>query len=73
MERAALALLTYIEDRTDGFRSLMRDAPPSQPGGAFSTLLPRVTARVEHILADELARRGRTAASRTSAKWPRTW
>jgi hypothetical protein len=35
VERAALALLTYIEERTDGFRILMRDAPPSQPEGAF--------------------------------------
>lgn len=62
VERAALALLTYIEDRTDGFRILMRDAPPSQPEGAFSTLLSHVTARVEHILSDEFARRGFSAA-----------
>ena len=58
VERAALALLTYIEDRTDGFRILLRDAPPSQPEGAFSTLLSHVTARVEHILSDEFSRRG---------------
>ena len=62
VERAALALLSYIEDRTDGFRILMRDAPPSQPEGAFSTLLSHVTARVEHILSDEFARRGFSAA-----------
>lgn len=62
VERAALALLTYIEDRTDGFRILMRDAPPSQPEGAFSTLLSHVTERVEHILADEFSRRGFSAA-----------
>ncbi|WP_445156087.1 TetR/AcrR family transcriptional regulator [Arthrobacter sp. Hor0625] len=62
VERAALALLGYIEDRTDGFRILVRDAPPSQPEGAFSSLLSRVTARVEHILADEFARRGFSAA-----------
>ena len=29
--RAALALLTYIEDRADGFRIPMRHPPPSQP------------------------------------------
>ncbi|WP_438672055.1 hypothetical protein, partial [Staphylococcus epidermidis] len=57
VERAALALLGYIEERTEGFRILMRDAPPTQPEGAFSTLLSHVTARVEHILADEFARR----------------
>jgi AcrR family transcriptional regulator len=62
VERAALALLTYIEERTDGFRILMRDAPPSQPEGAFSTLLSHVTARVEHILSDDFARRGFSAA-----------
>ncbi|MEE2521656.1 TetR/AcrR family transcriptional regulator [Pseudarthrobacter sp. J75] len=61
VERAALALLGYIEERTDGFRILMRDAPPSQPEGAFSTLLSNVTARVEHILSDEFARRGFSA------------
>ncbi|WP_374224860.1 TetR/AcrR family transcriptional regulator [Paenarthrobacter sp. DKR-5] len=61
LERAALALLTYIEDRTDGFRILMRDAPPSQPETAFSTLLSKVAARVEHILSDEFARRGFSA------------
>lgn len=62
VERAALALLTYIEDRTDGFRILMRDAPPSQLEGAFSTLLSHVTERVEHLLADEFSRRGFSAA-----------
>lgn len=62
VERAALALLGYIEERTDGFRILMRDAPPSQPEGAFSTLLSHVTARVEHLLSDEFARRGFSAA-----------
>lgn len=61
VERAALALLTYIEERTEGFRILMRDAPPSQPEGAFSTLLSQVTARVEHILSDEFDRRGFSA------------
>ena len=62
VERAALALLSYIEDRTEGFRILMRDAPPTQPESAFSTLLSHVTARVEYILADEFARRGFTSA-----------
>jgi AcrR family transcriptional regulator len=62
VERAALALLTYIEERTDGFRILLRDAPPSQPEGAFSTLLSHVTSQVEYILSDEFARRGFSAA-----------
>lgn len=58
VERAALALLSYIEDRTDGFRILIRDGPPSQPEGAFSTLFSLIVARVEHIFTDEFARRG---------------
>lgn len=58
LERAALALLDYIENRTDGFRILVRDAPPSQPEGAFSTLLSQVTVRVEHILSAEFERQG---------------
>lgn len=62
VERAALALLGYIEDREDGFRILMRDAPPSQPEGAFSTLLAHVAERVEAILSDEFSRRGFSTA-----------
>ncbi|MHA7264207.1 TetR/AcrR family transcriptional regulator [Arthrobacter sp. TMN-37] len=58
LERAALALLDYIETSTDGFRILMRDAAPSQPEGAFSTLLSRIAARVEHIMAAEFGKRG---------------
>ncbi|WP_336852795.1 TetR/AcrR family transcriptional regulator [Sinomonas albida] len=61
VERAAMALLTYIEDRSDGFRILVRDAPPGQQAGALASLLSRVTARVEHILADEFAARGFSA------------
>ncbi|WP_026819286.1 TetR/AcrR family transcriptional regulator [Arthrobacter castelli] len=58
VERAALALLDYIENRTDGFRILVRDAPPTQHEGAFSTLLSQVTVQVEHILADEFEQQG---------------
>ncbi len=61
LEKAALALLTYIEDCTEGFRILVRDAPPSQPEGTYSTLLTKVTEQVEHILADEFSRRGFSA------------
>ncbi len=58
IERAALALLGYIEEHSDGFRILVRDSPPAEPEGAYSTLLSRIVARVEHILADEFDRRG---------------
>ncbi len=62
VEQAALALLGYIEERSDGFRILMRDAPPSQPEGALSTLLSHVADRVEDLLADEFSRRGFSTA-----------
>ncbi|WP_349238375.1 NUDIX domain-containing protein [Arthrobacter sp. Helios] len=61
LERAAYALLDYIENHTDGFRILVRDAPPSQPEGTFSTLLSRIAADVEHILAKEFSSRGLSA------------
>lgn len=61
LERAAYALLDYIENHTDGFRILTRDAPPSQPDGTFSTLLSRITRDVEHILAKEFGSRGLSA------------
>ncbi|HEY3712785.1 MAG TPA: TetR/AcrR family transcriptional regulator, partial [Amycolatopsis sp.] len=39
VEQAALALLTYIEQETDGFRILVRDSPVASSTGTFSSLL----------------------------------
>src|SRR6202795_3953557 len=39
VEQAALALLTYIEEETDGFRILSRDSPVAGSTGTFSSLL----------------------------------
>lgn len=50
VERAALALLDYIENSTAGFRILVRDSPVAQQTGSFASLLSDVAARVEHIL-----------------------
>jgi AcrR family transcriptional regulator len=59
LERAALVLLEYIEDETEGFRVLTRDAPPVTSGvGSFSSLIGEVARKVEHILADQFAGRG---------------
>jgi AcrR family transcriptional regulator len=59
LERAALALLEYIEDDTEGFRVLTRDAPPVTSGvGSFSSLIGEVARKVEHILAGQFAERG---------------
>jgi len=58
VERAALALLGYIEDSPDGFRILVRDSPVAQAGGTFSSLLGDVSAQVEGLLGDQFSRRG---------------
>jgi AcrR family transcriptional regulator len=58
VEQAALALLTYIEDETDGFRVLTRDAPVGSGHGTFSSLLIDIATQVEYILAREFAERG---------------
>jgi len=58
VERAALALLGYIEESPDGFRILVRDSPVAQAGGTFSSLLGDVAAQVEVLLADQFSRRG---------------
>ncbi|MFC7404866.1 TetR/AcrR family transcriptional regulator [Georgenia alba] len=53
VERAALALLDYIEENTDGFRILVRDSPVAQATGTFSSLIGDVATQVEHLLADQ--------------------
>jgi AcrR family transcriptional regulator len=58
LERAALVLLDYIEEHTDGFRVLTRDAPLTQTGGSFSSLIGEVAGKVEHILVRQLDSRG---------------
>src|SRR5215207_6053904 len=58
VEQAALALLDYIENSSDGFRILVRDSPVGSATGSFISILSDVATRVEHILAEEFARRG---------------
>lgn len=57
-ERAALALLTYIETHTDGFRILVRDSPVTQSTGTFASLLSDVATQVEHLLAEAFKHSG---------------
>lgn len=57
IERAALALLGYIEDETDGFRILVRDSPPGQQTGSFASLMSDVATQVEHLLAAQFSAR----------------
>ena len=58
LEQATLALLSYIEDETDGFRVLSRDSPVARGSGTFSSLLNDIAGQVEHILAREFDRAG---------------
>jgi len=58
VEQAALALLDYIENNSDGFRILVRDSPVGSATGSFISILSDVGTRVEHILAEEFKRRG---------------
>jgi hypothetical protein len=37
LEQAALALLDYVENSTDGFRILVRDSPAGQSTGSFDS------------------------------------
>jgi AcrR family transcriptional regulator len=58
LEQAALALLDYIEQETNGFRVLVRESPVMSPSGNFSSVLNDVAHQVEHILGAEFKSRG---------------
>src|ERR1700743_436799 len=57
-EAAAVALLRYIEDNSDGFRILVRDSNPASGSGTFASLISDIAGQVEYILADVLKLRG---------------
>lgn len=58
VERVVLALLTYVEERTDGFRLLLRDSPASISSGTYSSLINDAVNQVASILAGDFSRRG---------------
>ena len=58
LEQAALALLDYIEQETDGFRVLVRESPMLMAAGNFVSVLNDVAHQVEHILGAEFKARG---------------
>ncbi|QXQ15938.1 TetR/AcrR family transcriptional regulator [Skermania piniformis] len=58
VEQVALALLTYVEESTDGFRILVRDQRVSAAEGTYSSLLNEAVGQVGHILAGDFGRRG---------------
>lgn len=61
LERAAFALLDYIETSTDGFRILVRDSPVASSSGGFASLISDAAGQVEYLLADEFTNRGLNA------------
>ena len=58
LERAACALLGYIEDDTDGFRILLRDSPVAATSGTFASLIGDIATQVEHVFGQEFKKRG---------------
>jgi AcrR family transcriptional regulator len=58
LERAAFALLDYVESSTDGFRILVRDSPVAQSTGTFASLISDAASQVEHIMVNQFKKRG---------------
>lgn len=57
IEQAVLALLTYVENETDGFLILVRDMQPGE-NRSYGTLLNDATTQVSHILGNAFVRSG---------------
>jgi AcrR family transcriptional regulator len=57
-EIAAVELLRYIQENSDGFRILVRDSNPTSGSGTFASLISDIASQVEHILGDVLKSRG---------------
>jgi len=62
LERAALVLLDYIEEDTDGFRVLTRDSPMAGSPDGYPSLIGEVARRVEHVLGAQFSARGHDPA-----------
>ncbi|HEV8562089.1 MAG TPA: TetR/AcrR family transcriptional regulator [Actinophytocola sp.] len=58
LERAARALLDYVDSSADGFRIMVRDSPVATSTGTFASLLSDIASQVEHILAVQFDSRG---------------
>jgi AcrR family transcriptional regulator len=59
LEQATLALLTYVEDDSNGFRILVRESPVGlERSGGFATIISDIASQVEHILAKQFKARG---------------
>lgn len=58
IEKAALALLTYVEEETDGFLILVRDSAQGEADRSYGTLLNTAVGQVSHILGKAFEHRG---------------
>jgi AcrR family transcriptional regulator len=57
-EVAAVQLLRYIQENSDGFRILVRDSNPTSGSGTFASLISDIASQVEYMLGDVLEGRG---------------
>jgi AcrR family transcriptional regulator len=58
LEKAAFALLDYVEQSSDGFRILVRDSPVASSTGSFASLISDAATQVEHIMVNQFKSRG---------------
>jgi AcrR family transcriptional regulator len=58
LERAALAFLTYVKERPDGFGVLLRDAAPSRRSGQMPALMYDLADRVGGVFAEQFRNAG---------------
>jgi len=58
LEQAALAFLTYVEERPDGFAVLLRDLPESKRSGEMPALMYDLAGRVGEIFTSQFRKAG---------------
>jgi len=58
LEQAALAFLTYVEERPDGFAMLLRDVPESKRSGEMPALMYDLAERVGEIFTQQFRKAG---------------
>jgi AcrR family transcriptional regulator len=57
LERAALALLAYVEENSEGFRILVRDSHATSGTGTFASLINDIASQVEDVMVNEFIER----------------
>ena len=58
VEDAAHAFLSYIEERAEGFRILVRDAPVGTSSGTLASVIGDIAANAQDLLAEQFESRG---------------